>query len=109
MVRDLLQLNTIYKRFFMGAALTFVFLCVLYGAFLKTTVASVVERRSLEAARAELAARVSVLEAAYIREGSVITRQKASELGFVAVTPKSFVSRAPHAQAFSLQYGDASR
>jgi hypothetical protein len=100
MVRDLLQLNTFYKRVLIGALGLFVVLCAMYGIFLKTTVGSVVERRSLEGKRAELAAHVSVLEAEYIREGNRITRARATELGFVAITPTKFVSR-DH-QTFSL-------
>lgn len=93
MVRDLLQLNTLYKRLFIGLVGVFVVLCAAYGIFLKATVGSVVERRSLEGKRAELAANVSMLEAAYIREGNRITRERAREMGFVAVTPEQFVSR----------------
>ncbi len=105
MVRDLLQLNTLYKRIFLSSLGLFIVLCGTYGIFLKQTVASVVERRSLEAQRAELAANVSVLEAAYIREGNAITREKARELGFVAVTAERFVSRSPK-QALSFEYSN---
>lgn len=107
MVRDLLQLNTFYKRLFIGASGLFIVACAMYGIFLKTTVGSVVERRSLEGDRAELAIRVSALEAEYIREGNKITRQRAAELGFVAVTPVTFVSR--DRQTFSLEYGSEPR
>ncbi len=104
MVRDLLQLNTLYKRLFIGGVSLFVVLCATYGIFLKTTVGSVVERRSLEGKRAELAAEVSVLEADYIREGNKITRQRSTELGFVPATPVKFVSRTP--QTFSVKYSN---
>lgn len=102
MVRDVLQCNTAYKRFLICGIALFVMLCAAYGIFLKQTVASVVERRSLEGKRAELASSVSVLEAAYIREGNAITRERARELGFIAVTPSTFVSRAPKAVSVSL-------
>lgn len=101
MVRDLLQLNTFYKRLFLGLLGVFVVLCAAYGIFLKQTVASVVERRSLEGQRSELAAQVSVLEAEYIQEGNAITREKATELGFVPVTASRFVSRAPKTFSFN--------
>jgi hypothetical protein len=102
MVRDLLQLNTFYKRLFLGSLGLFVILCTSYGIFLKQTVASVVERRGLEGQRAELAAQVSVLEARYIQEGNAITREKARELGFVPVTASRFVSRAPKALSWQV-------
>ncbi|MBP9771611.1 MAG: hypothetical protein KBD16_01670 [Candidatus Pacebacteria bacterium] len=105
MVRDLFQLNTLYKRIFLGSLGLFIVLCGTYGIFLKQTVASVVERRALEAQRAELAANVSVLEAAYIREGNAITREKAAQLGFVGVTAERFVSRAGN-PAFSFEYSN---
>jgi hypothetical protein len=107
MVRDLLQLNTFYKRLFLGLVGLLVVFCASYGFLLKQTVAAVVERRSLETRRAELAAQVSVFEARYIQEGNAITRQKASELGFVPVTATRFVSRS--LKTFSFNSADESR
>src|SRR3989344_6598208 len=100
MVKDLLQLNTLYKRLFLGLLGLFIVVCAAYGIFLKHTVASVVERRTLETRRAELAAQVSVLEARYIQEGNAITREKALELGFVPVQTTRFVSRAGETFSF---------
>lgn len=102
MVRDLFQLNTFYKRLFMGCFSVLVLLCAAYGLFLKQTVAAVVERRAMEARRTELAAHVSILEARYIQEGNAITRDKALELGFIPVTATRFVSRAPKTVSLKL-------
>ncbi len=101
MVRDLLQLNTLYKRLFIGCSVALLVLAGMYGFFLKQTIASVVERRLLEHERAELAARVSTLEARYIAIGESVTIARAHELGFVNVTEPHFVSRAPHAFSFN--------
>lgn len=102
MVRDLFQLNTLYKRLFIGGIAVFVVLCGAYGFLLKQTVASVVERRSIESHRAELSARVSMLEADYIRATDSITLAHARERGFVSVSATRFVSAAP--AAFSFEY-----
>lgn len=102
MVRDLFQLNTLCKRFFIGSIALFVILAATYGFFLKQTVATVVERRSIEADRSELAARVSMLEADYIRAADAVTLARARELGFATISPTRFVSRASN--TFSFDY-----
>lgn len=102
MVRDLFQLNTLCKRFFIGSIAVLFVLCATYGFFLKQTVATVVERRSIESERSELAARVSMLEAEYIRAADAVTLARARELGFSTISPTRFVSRA--SQAFSFDY-----
>lgn len=102
MVRDLFQLNTLCKRLFIGSLVVLCALAATYGFFLKQTVASVVERRTLEEERNTLAAQVSMLEADYIRVAGSVTLGKARELGFATVSPTRFVSRTP--QTFSFDY-----
>lgn len=102
MVRDLLQLNTLCKRLFIGLVAFFIVVCGTYGFLLKQTVASVVERKSLEAEKGELASRVSSLEADYIRAADKLTLSHAQELGFVTTKNVRFVSRA--SETFSVAY-----
>lgn len=102
MVRDLFQLNTIYKRFFIASVSLLCILVATYGFFLKQTIAVVVERRAIEDARSELAARVSMLEAEYIRAADGITLRLAQEHGFTVIAPTRFVSTAKN--TFSFDY-----
>lgn len=106
MVRDLFQLNTLYKRLFTGLVAFFIVVCGIYGFLLKQTVASVVERRSLEADKSELAARVSSLEADYIKSADKLTLSYAHELGFVTTKDVRFVSRAEETASFAYQNND---
>lgn len=95
MVRDLFQLNTLCKKLFVGAFVVLIGFAAAYGFFLKRTVAAVVERRSIESDRSELAARVSVLEARYIEAADAVTLEHARSLGFVdASSHVRFVARA---------------
>ncbi len=106
MVRDLLQLNTLCKRLFTGLVVLFIVICGTYGFLLKQTVASVVERKSLELEKSELASRVSALEADYIRAADTLTLSRAHELGFVTTTDVRFVSRASDSFSFAYQNND---
>lgn len=106
MVRDLFQLNTLYKRLFIGLVAFFIMVCGTYGFLLKQTVASVVERKSLEADKSELAARVSSLEADYIKSADKLTLSHAQELGFVTTKNIRFVSRASETLSFAYQSND---
>lgn len=66
---------------------------VSYGAFIRQTVANVVDRKNAEAAAADLAADVSELESVYMTKLKDVTLARALEQGFVEQTPTLFVSR----------------
>ena len=102
MVRDLFQLNTLYKKLFISMVVVLLVLCGTYGFFLKQTVASVVARRSLEIDKRDLSAHVSSLETSYIRATDSLTLTSAYERGFVVAQATRFVSRAP--QTFSFDH-----
>ncbi len=106
MVRDLFQLNTLCKRLFIGLVAFFLIVCGTYGFLLKQTVASVVERKSLEADKSELASRVSSLEADYIKAADKLTFAHAQSLGFVTTKNIRFVSRASETFSFAYQNND---
>ena len=106
MVRDLFQLNTLCKRLFIGLVAFLFVVCGTYGFLLKQTVASVVERKSIEAEKSELASRVSSLEGEYIRVADALTLSYAQELGFVTTKDVRFVSRASDAFSFAYQHND---
>ncbi|MEK7579544.1 MAG: hypothetical protein AAB460_03390 [Patescibacteria group bacterium] len=93
MVRDLLQLNTVYKRLLIGCVVLLVSLLATYGLLLKQTVAHVVLRKSFEEDRRDLTARVGTLERTYLGAMNGLTLDAAMEKGFIEKTPERFVAR----------------
>ncbi len=93
MVRDLLQLNTLYKRLLLGCVALLVFCLASYGFLLKQTVAHVVERKSIEQERRDLAAKVGTLERAYLGAMNTLTLDAAREKGLGEKAPQRFVTR----------------
>ncbi len=93
MVRDLLQLNNLQKRFFVGVLTCIAVFAVLYGTLVKQTVAHVVSRRTVETETADLSAHVSLLEAQYMTALQSVTLDRAYAMGFSEASPVFFVSR----------------
>lgn len=78
-----------YKKIFWGLAVTCSFMMVFYLSLVGKTVANVVERQNNEKAIAEVTARVSQFEFAYLNEKASINASLARDLGFVEVAGTS--------------------
>jgi hypothetical protein len=74
----------------------------LYLYFVSVSVVNVLMREEAVLKTASLHSRISVLEAHYLREQDKITENLAEELGFVAVSKKHFVARAPVGRGLTL-------
>ena len=95
MVRDILQLNTFYKKALIMLGIAICAIGLLYGVLIKQTIAHVVERHRIENDMSELASTVSRLEATYMHTVEDITLAQAYDLGFEKVADKNtrFVAR----------------
>lgn len=93
MVRDLLQLNTFYKKSILALSAVFVALLVTYMVLVASLFSKGNERVAVERDIVAAKTRIALLEAEYLQAVDSLTLARAHELGFVDSGIDFFVSR----------------
>ena len=93
MVRDLFQLNTLYKRIIVGLFVLLVSSIALYGVLGVQTYSRVVTQSAMEQYIADVSASVSALERDYMERMDALTLDEAHTRGFVDTEVAFFVSK----------------
>jgi hypothetical protein len=93
MVRDLFQLNTLYKKAIVILSAALCGVLVMYGVLAVQTYARAVDQDTLKQRVADTAASVSTLEHDYMRRMDLLTLDDAHTRGFIDTDVSLFVSR----------------